>query len=240
MEPNPRPLGAEERISDGRVLALVDAFLRQGVMEEGRLREARFPLRLRLRHPRVAGPSVPTSCGDSCRPRDRPAWRPHRKGLDRVPRVSGRHDRGCRSRVARARRGTGSFGGDRDPGNGSERGCVTIPVDRLGLRVRVPVSASGRGDVRVGVPEPRGCCGGKREGRNLSRGQRLAGARTMSLPVQTKEDVIARLCEARGELAALGVTEIGLFGSFVSRRQTEQATSTCWSTSLPGRTRSTT
>jgi RNA-directed DNA polymerase len=30
-----------ERISDGRVLALVDAFLRQGVMEEGRLREAK-------------------------------------------------------------------------------------------------------------------------------------------------------------------------------------------------------
>lgn len=31
----------KERISDGRVLALVDAFLRQGVMEEGRLREAK-------------------------------------------------------------------------------------------------------------------------------------------------------------------------------------------------------
>ena len=41
------------------------------------------------------------------------------------------------------------------------------------------------------------------------------------MTVQTKEDVIARLCEARAELATLGVTEIGLFGSFVSRRQTE-------------------
>lgn len=43
----------------------------------------------------------------------------------------------------------------------------------------------------------------------------------MTPPVQTKEDVIERLGEARQALADLGVTEIGLFGSFVSRRQTE-------------------
>ncbi len=42
----------------------------------------------------------------------------------------------------------------------------------------------------------------------------------MSTPVTTKKEVIARLRGARHHLAALGVAEIGLFGSFVAGRQT--------------------
>jgi hypothetical protein len=39
-------------------------------------------------------------------------------------------------------------------------------------------------------------------------------------PVETKEDVVQRLRGAREQLAALGVSSIGLFGSFVRGRQT--------------------
>ena len=43
---------------------------------------------------------------------------------------------------------------------------------------------------------------------------------TLTLPVESKGEVIERLLGARQQLAALGVTEIGLFGSFVTGRQT--------------------
>jgi predicted nucleotidyltransferase len=39
-------------------------------------------------------------------------------------------------------------------------------------------------------------------------------------PVETKEDVVQRLGGAREQLVALGVSSIGLFGSFVTGRQT--------------------
>jgi hypothetical protein len=39
-------------------------------------------------------------------------------------------------------------------------------------------------------------------------------------PVETKEDVVQRLRRAREQLVALGVSSIGLFGSFVTGRQT--------------------
>jgi uncharacterized protein len=39
-------------------------------------------------------------------------------------------------------------------------------------------------------------------------------------PVHNKEEIIARLRGARSQLAALGVTGIGLFGSFVTGKQT--------------------
>ena len=42
----------------------------------------------------------------------------------------------------------------------------------------------------------------------------------MTSPVQTKEDVVQRLRGAREQLVALGVSSIGLFGSFVRGRQT--------------------
>ena len=42
----------------------------------------------------------------------------------------------------------------------------------------------------------------------------------MNRPVKNKEDVILRLEAANEELAAFGVLEIGLFGSFVMGRQT--------------------
>ncbi len=42
----------------------------------------------------------------------------------------------------------------------------------------------------------------------------------MSTPVQTKDEIIARLHGARLELAALGVVGTGLFGSFVAGKQT--------------------
>jgi hypothetical protein len=42
----------------------------------------------------------------------------------------------------------------------------------------------------------------------------------MTRPVESKEEIVERLRGARQELAALGVTGIGLFGSFVRGRQT--------------------
>ena len=42
----------------------------------------------------------------------------------------------------------------------------------------------------------------------------------MTSPVQTKEDVLQRLREAKEQLVALGVLSIGLFGSFVTGRPT--------------------
>jgi len=39
-------------------------------------------------------------------------------------------------------------------------------------------------------------------------------------PVETKEDIVQRLRGAREQLVALGVSSIGLFGSFVTGRQT--------------------
>jgi len=42
----------------------------------------------------------------------------------------------------------------------------------------------------------------------------------MNMPVRTKEEVVGRLCASARELAALGVAEIGLFGSFAEGRQT--------------------
>jgi predicted nucleotidyltransferase len=42
----------------------------------------------------------------------------------------------------------------------------------------------------------------------------------MSRPVENKQEVISRLEAASKELAALGVLGIGLFGSFVTGRQT--------------------
>lgn len=42
----------------------------------------------------------------------------------------------------------------------------------------------------------------------------------MSKPVRTKEELIARLRASARELSALGVAEIGLFGSFAEGRQT--------------------
>jgi len=39
-------------------------------------------------------------------------------------------------------------------------------------------------------------------------------------PVETKEEVVQRLRGAREQLVALGVSSIGLFGSFVTGRQT--------------------
>ncbi len=42
----------------------------------------------------------------------------------------------------------------------------------------------------------------------------------MTRPVQTKEDVVQRLRGAGEQLVALGVLSIGLFGSFVTGRQT--------------------
>ena len=42
----------------------------------------------------------------------------------------------------------------------------------------------------------------------------------MASPVETKEDVVQRLRGAREQLVALGVLSIGLFGSFVTGRQT--------------------
>jgi predicted nucleotidyltransferase len=43
----------------------------------------------------------------------------------------------------------------------------------------------------------------------------------MNTPAESKEEVLQRLRGTRQELAALGVTAIGLFGSFVTGRQTE-------------------
>ena len=42
----------------------------------------------------------------------------------------------------------------------------------------------------------------------------------MNTPVKSKEEAIARLQGAREQLAALGVVGIGLFGSFITGRQT--------------------
>lgn len=42
----------------------------------------------------------------------------------------------------------------------------------------------------------------------------------MSRPVQSKEEVAQRLRAAGRQLAALGVTGVGLFGSFLTGRQT--------------------
>ena len=42
----------------------------------------------------------------------------------------------------------------------------------------------------------------------------------MSKPVQSKDEVVARLGAAGRQLSDLGVTGIGLFGSFVTGRQT--------------------
>jgi predicted nucleotidyltransferase len=45
----------------------------------------------------------------------------------------------------------------------------------------------------------------------------------MRIPVQTKEDIAQRLRDAREQLATLGVSTIGLFGSFVTGRQTPES-----------------
>ena len=45
----------------------------------------------------------------------------------------------------------------------------------------------------------------------------------MSIPVETKQDAVQRLIGARHKLAALGVTSIGLFGSFVTGQQTSMS-----------------
>ncbi len=42
----------------------------------------------------------------------------------------------------------------------------------------------------------------------------------MSRPVENKQEIVERLRQANSELAALGVVGIGLFGSFVTGRQT--------------------
>lgn len=42
----------------------------------------------------------------------------------------------------------------------------------------------------------------------------------MSLPVETKQEAVQRLVDARQKLAAWGVTSMGLFGSFVTGQQT--------------------
>ncbi len=42
----------------------------------------------------------------------------------------------------------------------------------------------------------------------------------MTSPVQSKEDIVQRLREAREQLVVLGVFSIGLFGSFVAGQQT--------------------
>ena len=42
----------------------------------------------------------------------------------------------------------------------------------------------------------------------------------MTTPVESKEEIVQRLRGARQQLAALGVTGIVLFGSFVTGRQT--------------------
>ena len=42
----------------------------------------------------------------------------------------------------------------------------------------------------------------------------------MTAPVQNKDEIVARLSSVGEELAALGVAEIGLFGSFAAMRQT--------------------
>jgi predicted nucleotidyltransferase len=42
----------------------------------------------------------------------------------------------------------------------------------------------------------------------------------MNAPASCKEEVVARLQDARSQLLALGITGIGLFGSFVTGRQT--------------------
>lgn len=42
----------------------------------------------------------------------------------------------------------------------------------------------------------------------------------MAKPVRSKEEAIQRLKAAREQLVALGVTDIGLFGSFVTGQQT--------------------
>jgi len=42
----------------------------------------------------------------------------------------------------------------------------------------------------------------------------------MSIPVETKQEAVQRLIGARQKLAALGVTSMGLFGSFVTGQQT--------------------
>lgn len=43
----------------------------------------------------------------------------------------------------------------------------------------------------------------------------------MAEPVRNKTEILARLRGAHAELSALGVTDIGLFGSFVTGRQRE-------------------
>jgi predicted nucleotidyltransferase len=47
----------------------------------------------------------------------------------------------------------------------------------------------------------------------------IAGDRQMTTPVQSREQVLARLHDAKKGLAALGVTGIGLFGSFTTGKQ---------------------
>jgi uncharacterized protein len=42
----------------------------------------------------------------------------------------------------------------------------------------------------------------------------------MSTPVETKQEAVQRLIGARQKLAALGVSSVGLFGSFVTGQQT--------------------
>jgi len=42
----------------------------------------------------------------------------------------------------------------------------------------------------------------------------------MTKPVETKEEVVQRLRGARKQLGALGVASLGLFGSFLTGRQT--------------------
>lgn len=42
----------------------------------------------------------------------------------------------------------------------------------------------------------------------------------MIKPVESKEELVQRLRGIRGQLASLGVTSVGLFGSFVTGRQT--------------------
>jgi uncharacterized protein len=45
----------------------------------------------------------------------------------------------------------------------------------------------------------------------------------MSIPVETKQEAVQRLIGARRKLAALGVTGLGLFGSFVTGQQTSRS-----------------
>jgi predicted nucleotidyltransferase len=48
----------------------------------------------------------------------------------------------------------------------------------------------------------------------------LSGGMSMVTPVNTKDDIRRRLSESSRKLSSLGVTAIGLFGSFAKGRQT--------------------